>query len=142
MDGILSFYKRSIFDLVSTFFYHYNWNKLWKGGFQMNLKNLSEEEKNLIYSADPFQMTQSILNSNLRGLEKISIESIKSMNLLPVEVVNVLLVYFYSEYAGQVYNRNDLKRLYHLWASAGIRTYEDALEMTERDIHSELGYRP
>ncbi|XXM70575.1 hypothetical protein ACQ0QQ_12695 [Lysinibacillus sphaericus] len=107
----------------------------------MNLKNLSEEDKDLIYSADPFQMTQSIVNSNLRGLEKISIESIKSMNLLPVEVVNVLLVYFYSEFSGQVYNRNDLKRLYHLWASAGIRTYEDALKMTERDIHTELGYR-
>jgi replication initiation and membrane attachment protein DnaB len=108
----------------------------------VDLKNLSEEEKNLIYNADPFRMTQSILNSNLRGLEKISIESIKSMNLLPVEVVNVLLVYFYNEFSGQVYNRNDLKRLYHLWASAGIRTFEDALKMTKRDIQSELGYRP
>ncbi|MEL3973314.1 hypothetical protein AAEO50_13585 [Rossellomorea oryzaecorticis] len=108
----------------------------------MDLRNLSEEEKLLVFSADPFQMTQFILKNNLRGLEKISIESIKGMKLLPVEVVNVLLVYFYGEFATQVYNRNDLKKLYHLWAGQGIRTFEDALLMTDRDIHAELGYTP
>ncbi|WP_175987155.1 DnaD domain protein [Bacillus sp. Marseille-Q1617] len=107
----------------------------------MNLNNLSEEEKNLIYSADPFQMTETILKSNLRGLEKISIKSINSMDLLPVEVVNVLLVYFYGNYGTQVYNRNDLKKLYHLWAAQGVRTFDDAVAMAERDIHAELGYK-
>jgi replication initiation and membrane attachment protein DnaB len=111
------------------------------GGFQLDLRKLSEEEKHLIYNADPFQMTRAILEDELRGLEKISIESIKNMNLLSVEVVNVLLVYFYGEFSGQVYNRNDLKKLYHLWAGQGIRTFDDALLMTERDIHKELGYK-
>ncbi|MGR3762897.1 DnaD domain protein [Rossellomorea sp. NS-SX7] len=107
----------------------------------MNLKQLSEEEKIFIHSADPFHMTKSILRKNLRGLEIISIESINGLNLLPPEVVNVLLVSFYREFSDQVYNRNDLKKLYNHWAKKGIKTFDDALIMSDRDIRADLGYK-
>ncbi|MCA1054421.1 DnaD domain protein [Rossellomorea aquimaris] len=107
----------------------------------MDLRNLSEDDKKMLYHADPFHMTKSIMKKEIRGLERISIQSIQNMNLLSKEVVNILLVYFYREFSEEVYNRNDLKKLYNIWAVKGVSTVEDAILMTDKDIRAILGYQ-
>ncbi|WP_370295026.1 hypothetical protein [Rossellomorea marisflavi] len=105
----------------------------------MQLQNLSTEEIDLCYRADPFEMTRSILKEDLRGLEIISLKGIEKRNLLPKEVVNVLLIYFYQEFGGQVYNRTDLIKLYNSWASNNVNTFDEAVQMAKEDIRHYLG---
>jgi len=49
-----------------------------------------------------------------------------------------LLAYFYSYFGNQVYNRNDVARLYDYWASKEIRTMPQAIEMANEDIEQVL----
>lgn len=84
--------------------------------------------------AEPREMVEKLTNNNIRGLENIALRSLATRKKLPTGVVNILLVYFYSTYANQVYNRNDLARLYDYWASKEIRTMSQAIDMTKEDI--------
>lgn len=84
--------------------------------------------------AEPREMVEKLTNNNVRGLENIALRSLVTRKKLPAEVVNILLVYFYSTYANQVYNRNDLARLYDYWASKEIRTMSQAIDLTKEDI--------
>jgi replication initiation and membrane attachment protein DnaB len=84
--------------------------------------------------AEPREMVEKLTNNNVRGLENIALSSISTRNKLPKNVVNVLLVYFYSTFANQVYNRTELARIYDYWASKDIRTMSQAIEMTNEDI--------
>lgn len=84
--------------------------------------------------AEPREMVEKLTDNNVRGLENIALRSIATRNKLPQNVVNVLLVYFYGTFANQVYNRNDLARIYDYWASKNIRTISQAIEMTNEDI--------
>jgi replication initiation and membrane attachment protein DnaB len=86
-------------------------------------------------SALPIEVVEKLTNNNIRGLENIALRSISTRKKLPPNVVNVLIAYFYSAFANQVYNRNDLARLYDYWASKEVRTMPQALEMTDEDIH-------
>ncbi|RSD23031.1 hypothetical protein [Mesobacillus subterraneus] len=88
-------------------------------------------------TAMPVEVVEKFTN-NIRGLENIALRSIASRNKLPANVVNFLLAYFYSHYGNQVYNRNDLARLYDYWASNDVRTMAKAAEMANEDIEKIL----
>jgi replication initiation and membrane attachment protein DnaB len=85
-------------------------------------------------TALPVEVVEKFTNNNIRGLENIALRSISTRKKLPPNVVNVLLAYFYQTHANQVYNRNDLARLYDYWASKEVRTISQAIEMAEEDI--------
>jgi replication initiation and membrane attachment protein DnaB len=89
-------------------------------------------------TALPIEVVEKLTNNNIRGLENIALRSISTRKKLPANVVNVLLVYFFSTFANQVYNRNDLARLYDYWASNEVRTMQQAVEMTNENIEKVL----
>jgi len=89
-------------------------------------------------TALPIEVVEKLTNNNIRGLENIALRSISTRKKLPASVVNVLLVYFFSAYANQVYNRNDLARIYDYWASREVRTIPQAIEMTNENIEQVL----
>ncbi|WP_102262268.1 hypothetical protein [Mesobacillus jeotgali] len=88
--------------------------------------------------AMPIEVVEKFTDNNIRGLENIALRSISTRNKLPSNVVNLLVAYFYSHYGNQVYNRNDLARLYDYWASKDVRTMTQAAEMTNEDIEEVL----
>ncbi|HAQ06930.1 MAG TPA: hypothetical protein DCR24_05170 [Bacillus bacterium] len=89
-------------------------------------------------TASPKEMVQKLTDNNLRGLENIALRSLSTRNKLPGNVLNVLLVYFFSTFANQVYDRNDLSRIYDYWASKEIRTVSQGVEMSKEDIQQVL----
>ena len=89
-------------------------------------------------TATPKEMVAKLTNNNVRGLENIALRSLSTRNKLPANVVNVLLVYFFNTFVNQVYNRNDLARIYDYWASKEVRNVPKAVEMTEEDIEQVL----
>jgi replication initiation and membrane attachment protein DnaB len=89
-------------------------------------------------TALPIEVVEKFTNNNIRGLENIALRSISTRKKLPANVVNVLLAYFYSYFGNQVYNRNDVARLYDYWASREIRTMPQAIEMANEDIEQVL----
>lgn len=89
-------------------------------------------------TALPIEVVEKFTQNNIRGLENIALRSISTRKKLPQNVVNVLLAYFYLSYGNQVYNRNDLARLYDYWASKEVRTISQAIEMAEEDINQVL----
>jgi replication initiation and membrane attachment protein DnaB len=89
-------------------------------------------------TALPIEVVEKLTNNNIRGLENIALRSISTRKKLPANVVNVLLVYFFSAYANQVYDRNDLARIYDYWASREVRTIPQAIEMTSENIEQVL----
>ena len=89
-------------------------------------------------TASPREMVEKLTNNNIRGLENIALRSLSTRNKLPGNVVNVLLVYFFSTFANQVYDRNDLSRIYDYWASKEIRTVPQSVEMSKEDIEQVL----
>lgn len=89
-------------------------------------------------TAKPIEVVEKFTDNNIRGLENIALRSISTRNKLPANVVNLLVAYFYSHYGKQVYNRNDLARLYDYWASKDVRTMAKAAEMTNEDVEAVL----
>ncbi|KON88687.1 hypothetical protein AF332_19005 [Sporosarcina globispora] len=89
-------------------------------------------------TATPLIMVENITGGNIRGLEKIALGTLASRKQLPPNVVNVLLVYFFSTFANKVYDRNDLARLYDYWASNHVYSFAKAMEMTDEDIEKVL----
>ncbi|WP_079508520.1 hypothetical protein [Mesobacillus jeotgali] len=89
-------------------------------------------------TAEPIEVVEKITDNNIRGLENIALRSISTRNKLPDNVVNLLVAYFYSHFGNQVYNRNDLARLYDYWASKDVRTMAQASEMVQEDIEEVL----
>jgi replication initiation and membrane attachment protein DnaB len=104
------------------------------------MNNLLNDPNFLLFceTASPIEVVEKLTNNNIRGLENIALRSISTRKKLPANVVNVLLVYFYSHYGNQVYNRNDLARLYDYWASKEVRTLTQAIEITQEDIEQVL----
>lgn len=88
--------------------------------------------------ASPREMVEKLTNNNIRGLENIALRSLSTRKKLPGNVVNILLVYFFETFANQVYNRNDLSRIYDYWSSKEIRTVSQAVEMSNEDIEQVL----
>jgi replication initiation and membrane attachment protein DnaB len=104
----------------------------------MNKQLTDPEFLSLCEKAMPIEVVEKFTDNNIRGLENIALRSISTRNKLPANVVNLLVAYFYSHYGNQVYNRNDLARLYDYWASKDIRTMTQAVEMTNEDIEEVL----
>ncbi|WP_064093468.1 hypothetical protein [Rossellomorea aquimaris] len=104
----------------------------------MKFDDIEPELIELCYTASPLEMTKVLVNGELRGLETLSLRGIEKRNELPAEVVNVLLIYFYKTFAGKVYNRMYLTKLYNLWLTNNIYTFKDAKRMTELDIKQVL----
>ncbi|WP_026584100.1 hypothetical protein [Bacillus sp. J33] len=89
-------------------------------------------------TASPLEMVERLTDGNIRGLEKIALSALANRKQLPANVVNVLLVYFFSTFANKVYDRSDLARLYDYWASNHVFTLAKAQEMTEENIENIL----
>jgi replication initiation and membrane attachment protein DnaB len=106
--------------------------------FTMNRQITDPEFLSFCETAKPIEVVEKITNQNIRGLENIALRSISTRNKLPANVVNLLVAYFYSHYGNQVYNRNDLARLYDYWASKDVRTMANAAEMVQEDIEEVL----
>lgn len=102
-------------------------------------KQLTEPEfLSFCETAAPIEVVEKFTNNNIRGLENIALRSISTRNKLPANVVNLLVAYFYSHYGTQVYNRNDLARLYDYWASKDVRTLTQAADLVQEDIEEVL----
>ncbi|NHM32135.1 hypothetical protein [Neobacillus terrae] len=88
--------------------------------------------------ATPEEMLSVLTNGNTRGLDFLALRSLSNRRQLPSNIVNVLLFYFFKEFANKVYDRNDLARLYDHWAGMRIRNFQQAKELTQKDIHEVL----
>ena len=108
------------------------------GDLSMNKLLNDPEFLRFCETALPIEVVEKLTNNNIRGLENIALRSISTRKKLPASVVNVLLVYFFSAFANQVYNRNDLARIYDYWASREVRTISQAIEMTNENIEQVL----
>ncbi len=104
------------------------------------MNNLLNDQEFLTFceTALPVEVVEKFTGNNIRGLENIALRSISTRNKLPANVVNLLVAYFYSHYGNQVYNRNDLARLYDYWASKDVRTMSQAVDMVNEDIEGIL----
>ncbi|MCS0822508.1 hypothetical protein NX029_00905 [Cytobacillus firmus] len=89
-------------------------------------------------TSSPLEMVEYLTGGNIRGLEKIALGTLANRKLLPANVVNVLIVYFFSTFANKVYDRNDLARLYDYWASNHVYSLAKAQEMTGEYIEKVL----
>ncbi|MBT2689875.1 hypothetical protein J7I93_16940 [Bacillus sp. ISL-47] len=89
-------------------------------------------------TASPLEMVEHLTGGNIRGLEKIALGTLANRRQLPPNVVNVLLVYFFSTFENKVYDRNDLARLYDYWSSNHVYSFSKAQEMTEENIENVL----
>ncbi|PLT32798.1 hypothetical protein [Bacillus sp. V5-8f] len=85
-------------------------------------------------SKSPSETLKGILEGNIRGLDKIAFKNLSHRNQLPTVVVNVLLVYFFNAYKNTVYDRKNLARIYDYWVQQEVKTFSDALAMTDIDI--------
>ncbi|AND39775.1 MULTISPECIES: hypothetical protein [Cytobacillus] len=89
-------------------------------------------------TSSPLEMVEYLTGGNIRGLEKIALGTLANRKQLPANVVNVLIVYFFSTFANKVYDRNDLARLYDYWASNHVYSLAKAQEMTGEYIEKVL----
>ncbi|HZG71674.1 MAG TPA: hypothetical protein VEY51_09080 [Chondromyces sp.] len=82
----------------------------------------------------PLEIVTDITDGNVRGLDKLALESLYNRKKLPSLVVNVLVVYFFNAYRNTVYDRKDLARIYDYWAQHKVQTFFDAMRMAQMDI--------
>lgn len=103
----------------------------------INLLNDPEIVK-MCETASPHEMVEHLTGGKIRGLEKIALATLANRKRAPYNVVNVLIVYFFSAFGNKVYDRNDLARLYDYWASNHVYSFAKAQEMTEENIEKIL----
>lgn len=92
--------------------------------------------------ATPLETLKAATGGKVRGLDLLAARMIFSRNHLPAEAVNVLLVYFFKTFANKVFDRNDLLKVYDFWLKNRVGTYQEAIEMTKRDIFTVLQKAP
>jgi replication initiation and membrane attachment protein DnaB len=103
------------------------------------IMDLNENEFNeFCQTATPEEMLKALTNGNTRGLDLLALRSLSNRRQLPSNIVNVLLFYFFKEFSNKVYDRNDLARLYDHWSSMGVRNFQQAKELSQKDIHEVL----
>ncbi|OCA81590.1 hypothetical protein A8F94_22235 [Bacillus sp. FJAT-27225] len=88
--------------------------------------------------ATPTEVLRTVTKGKVRGLDLLALRIVMARNKLPIEVVNVMLVYFFKHFANMVYDRNDLLKVYDYWLKHNVRTHSDAEKMTDIDICSIL----
>jgi replication initiation and membrane attachment protein DnaB len=103
----------------------------------INLLN-DPEVVQMCETASQHEMVEHLTGGKLRGLEKLALVTLANRKQLPPNVVNVLIVYFFSTFVNKVYDRNDLARLYDYWASNHVYSFAKAKEMTEEKIENVL----
>ncbi|MBM7694103.1 replication initiation and membrane attachment protein DnaB [Peribacillus deserti] len=86
------------------------------------------------HTTTPMEMLQELTSGNIRGLDKLALRTLSQRKQLPLAVVNVLLVYFFSTYGNKVYDRNSLARVYDHWAKNNVLTFSQAKEAASIDI--------
>ncbi|BCB02590.1 hypothetical protein [Bacillus sp. KH172YL63] len=105
----------------------------------MKFEDINPELVMLCQGADPYHMAETVIGSQLRGLDILSLKGIERKTVLPKEVVNLLIIYFFTEVKGTVYHRNALPKLYNHWVSNEVLTFSKAQKMIELDMKSQLG---
>ncbi|WP_026696066.1 hypothetical protein [Peribacillus kribbensis] len=88
--------------------------------------------------ADPEDLMLNLTGGNIRGLDRLAMRSLSQRKQLPLAVVNVLLVYFFTTFSNKVYDRNDLARVYDHWAKNQVYTFTQAKHAATVDIHTIL----
>lgn len=86
-------------------------------------------------TVDCFEVVNRMTGNNIRGLDKIAMSSLAARGQLPPGVKNMLLAYFFHEFANTVYHRNDLGRVYDYWAANNVKTIGQAEKMFDIDIY-------
>ncbi|WP_201712755.1 hypothetical protein [Rossellomorea arthrocnemi] len=105
----------------------------------MKFEELNPELVKLCQTADHFHMAETVIGSPLRGLDILSLKAIDRKEILPIDVTNLLIIYFFTEVKGTVYHRNALAKLYNHWVSNEVFTFSKAQNMVELDMQSQLG---
>jgi replication initiation and membrane attachment protein DnaB len=105
----------------------------------LKFEEINPELVALCRTSNPFHMAETVIGDQLRGLDILSLKSIERKRALPGDVVNLLIVYFFSEVKGTVYHRNALSKLYNHWVSNEVFTFSKAKKMIELDIYEQLG---
>lgn len=105
----------------------------------MKFQDINPELVKECQTADIYNMAERVIGSDLRGLDIISLKGIERKKNLPADVVNLMIIYFFTEFKGTVYHRNSLPKLYNHWVSQEVFTFNKAKEMIELDIHEQLG---
>ena len=88
--------------------------------------------------ASPLETLSAATGGNVRGLDLLATRMVLARIQLPAEALNVLLIYFFQTFANKVFDRNDLLKVYDFWLKNRVKTYRDAIEMTNRDIFTVL----
>ncbi|KAA0561806.1 hypothetical protein F0342_18585 [Bacillus sp. CH30_1T] len=105
----------------------------------MKFEEINPELVTLCRTSDPFHMAETVIGDRLRGLDILSLKGIERKKALPRDVVNLLIIYFFTEVKGTVYHRNALSKLYNHWVSNEVFTFSKAKKMIEMDMHEQLG---
>lgn len=85
--------------------------------------------------ASSIEVVEKVTNGNVRGLDKIALSNFSRRGQLPTTVENMLLAYFFNEFANKVYDRNSLSRMHDYWVTRKVTTVSQAEEMMKKDIH-------
>ncbi|MCA1065811.1 hypothetical protein QTG56_22030 [Rossellomorea sp. AcN35-11] len=104
----------------------------------MKLEDINPELLILCRTADHFHMAETVVGGPLRGLDILALKGIERKKSLPADVVNLLIIYFFTEVKGTVYHRNALSKLYNHWVSNEVLTFSKAKEMIELDMMEQL----
>lgn len=81
------------------------------------------------------EVVEKVTGGNIRGLDKIALTNFSRRGHLPSTVENILLAYFFQEFANKVYDRNSLCRVHDYWVTKKVNTVPQAEEMVKKDIH-------
>ena len=87
-------------------------------------------------SASPLEIVKEVTKGNVRGLDMLALRLVLARNKLPIEVINVMLVYFFKHFANTVYDRNDLLKIYDYWLKHNVKTHREAVNFAAIDIYS------
>lgn len=89
-------------------------------------------------TATSMEVVEKVTEGNVRGLDTVAIRKLSMRRQLPCEIENILLAYFFREFANKVYDRNSLSKLYDHWVTRRVVTVSQAEKMVKEDIHSVL----
>lgn len=102
---------------------------------------LDEKETNLYEDcrhSSPYEVLHIVTEGNVRGLDLLALRRVLAKSDGPSELINVLIIYFYKTFASKPFDRNALLRVYDYWQKNNVHTFNQAMEMTRRDIRTIL----
>lgn len=84
--------------------------------------------------SSPFAVLHIVTDGKVRGIDLLALRRVLAKNEKHSEIINVLLIYFYKTFANKPIDRNALLRVFDFWQKNNVHTFEQAVEMTEKDI--------